>query len=125
MIVVIFYLNFIFSKNFYIIFVTGLQDGLFFIAAIFCYVQFLNHKAMHLQEEIINIISTLFKIPSNEILMESHLEHDLGLDSLDMVEIAMECEENFNISISDLDVQEINYVGDIFKVIDKELLLKK
>jgi acyl carrier protein len=80
---------------------------------------------MQLQEEIINIISTLFKIPSNEILMESHLEHDLGLDSLDMVEIAMECEENFNISISDLDVQEINYVGDIFKVIDKELLLKK
>ena len=43
----------------------------------------------------------------------SHLENDLGFDSLDKVETLMEVEEHFDISVPDEESQNINTVGDI------------
>jgi acyl carrier protein len=77
---------------------------------------------MHRKEEIINLISTLFDISIDKISMGSHLMKDLGLDSLDIVEVSIECEEKFNVSISDSDVEEINYVEDIYKIINGKAL---
>jgi acyl carrier protein len=77
---------------------------------------------MHSKEEIIYLISTLFGISIDKIFMESHLMKDLGLDSLDIMEVTIECEEKFNIFISDSDVEEINYVGDIYKIINGKTL---
>jgi acyl carrier protein len=49
-----------------------------------------------------------------ETLEERHrLEADLGADSLDLTEIAMELEEEFDISVPDDAVQEIETVGAI------------
>jgi acyl carrier protein len=72
-----------------------------------------------LQDEIIDIIVTLYDISIDEISMESHLKNDLGLDSLDSVEIAIECEERFKISLTDSDIHKIHYMRDLYKMISK------
>jgi acyl carrier protein len=43
---------------------------------------------------------------ATEIRPEHHLENDLGCDSLDIVEISMEIEEHFDISIPDDELSE-------------------
>lgn len=48
-----------------------------------------------------------------EITNETHLGDDLFADSLDHVELIMEIEQEFSISIPDSDVDKINTFGDI------------
>lgn len=50
---------------------------------------------------------------SEQIREEHLLEEDLGCDSLTMVEITMEVEEHFDISISDEQADQVRRVGDI------------
>jgi acyl carrier protein len=47
-----------------------------------------------------------------EISGTSHFTNDLGLDSLDTVEVVMAIEEEFSIEIPDKDADEIRTVGD-------------
>lgn len=45
---------------------------------------------------------------------------DLNIDSLDMVEIVMELEEEFDISIPDNAVELVNTVGDLIRLIQQQ-----
>jgi acyl carrier protein len=47
------------------------------------------------------IVAEYSTVSATEIREEHHLENDLGLDSLDIVEISMEIEEHFDISVPD------------------------
>ncbi len=51
--------------------------------------------------------------PFPDVLQESVLGHDLGFDSLDVVETIMRCEERFGISISDEDLHSGSTVSDL------------
>ncbi len=51
--------------------------------------------------------------PIENIQLHSELINDLGLDSLDRVELAMELEKEFSISIPDIDIEEWNDIDDI------------
>ena len=53
-----------------------------------------------------------------EVKPESLIADDLGADSLDAVELIMALEEQFNISIDDVDADDIKTVGDVVKLID-------
>merc|ERR1711879_1136089 len=46
-----------------------------------------------------------------EVNADTHLGHDLGLDSLDQVEFSLALEEEFSIEIPDEDAETINTVG--------------
>ena len=50
-----------------------------------------------------------------EIGPETKLNEDLGLDSLDLVEIGMEIEREFGIIIPDSEVEQWETVGDVIK----------
>jgi acyl carrier protein len=52
-----------------------------------------------------------------EISGTSHFTNDLGLDSLDTVEVVMAIEEEFSIEIPDKDADEIRTVGDAIEYI--------
>lgn len=52
---------------------------------------------------------------------DTKIEADLGADSLDMVELVMAAEEEFDIEISDEDAEKLKTVGDIYDYIDKRL----
>jgi len=50
--------------------------------------------------KLVDIISERLSIKKEKIIMDSHLESDLGIDSLDQIELFMEIEDNFEIDIN-------------------------
>ena len=52
---------------------------------------------------------------------EDKLIDDLGLDSLDVVEVIMECERDFNVEIPDEDADKLTTVGDVVEYLEKKL----
>jgi acyl carrier protein len=72
-------------------------------------------------ERLANIISTKTKVKKEEIRLESDFELDLNLDSLDIVEIVMAIEEEFNITISDDDIQKLKTVKDAVEYIQNKI----
>ncbi|MES0446202.1 MAG: acyl carrier protein, partial [Desulfobacterales bacterium] len=53
-----------------------------------------------------------------EIVPEASFVDDLGADSLDLVELIMSMEEEFDIEISDADAEKLATVKDVFEYID-------
>jgi len=59
------------------------------------------------------IIVDKFAIAEDKILFTSDLVEDLGLDSLDQVELGMEVEDAFHIEIPDADFEKLKTLKDI------------
>ena len=59
------------------------------------------------------IIAEALGINQDSIKDESNFINDLGADSLNIVEIVMEIEDEYGIEIPDEDVEELNTVGDL------------
>ncbi len=71
--------------------------------------------------KVIEIIAQILNKKIEEIKPESKFDEDLNADDLDNVEIIMECENIFNISINVGDLENIKTVGDLVTRIDKLL----
>ena len=63
-------------------------------------------------EKIVSIISEVLSVEENKITMESTFVDDLGADSLDIYQIIMGIEEEFDIDIPDNAAENIRTVGD-------------
>ena len=57
-------------------------------------------------------------VNEEEVKPEASFTNDLGADSLDTVELIMEFEKEFNISIPDDQAEKIGTVGDAIKYIE-------
>lgn len=68
-------------------------------------------------EKIRNVIADQLSIDVEEINMESSFVDDLGADSLDIVELIMALETEFDIEIPDEDAEKITTVGDVVEYI--------
>jgi len=64
------------------------------------------------------IISNHLEVDVNEIKDDSLLKDDLGADSLDEVELTIQFENEFDISIPDSEVENIKTVQDFIEVIE-------
>ena len=58
-------------------------------------------------------------VDENKVTMEASITDDLGADSLDIAEIVMSIEEEFNVEVPDEQLQNIKVVGDIVKYIEE------
>jgi len=74
---------------------------------------------MELQEQVRTLISKSLKIPEETIKLESAFVDDLGADSLDIVELVMALEDEFQIEIPDKDAENIKTVNDAVEYIKK------
>jgi len=63
-------------------------------------------------EKLQKIISEVLSVSEDEITMETTFVDDLGADSLDIFQIIMGIEEEFDIEISNEDAENIVTVGD-------------
>ena len=54
-----------------------------------------------------------------KVNLEDRFSEDLGMDSLDQVELLMNIENEYNIIISDEQAQQIKSVGDLLKTLSK------
>ena len=66
----------------------------------------------NLENKIKEIIIDKLGIEESEITESASFTNDLGADSLDTVELIMEFEKEFNVSIPDEDAEKIDTVGD-------------
>jgi len=63
------------------------------------------------------IIVEQLSVEEDDITMESSFVDDLGADSLDIVELVMALEEEFDLEIPDEDAEKIRTVGEAVKYI--------
>ena len=62
--------------------------------------------------KVVEIIADKLGVDAAEVKAESSFTNDLGADSLDTVELIMELEKEFNVTIPDSDAEKIQTVGD-------------
>ncbi|MCH9655239.1 MAG: acyl carrier protein [Planctomycetes bacterium] len=68
---------------------------------------------MSIEEKVVGIVSEQLGHPKEEITLESKFIDDLKADSLDIVELVMEFEDEFDVTIPDDDYDKIKTVGDV------------
>lgn len=73
-----------------------------------------------MEDKIKEIISTQFNIENDKITMDTNFIDDLNADSLDLVELIMAFEDEFNLEIEDEDVISIKTVSDAIEEISKK-----
>jgi len=67
---------------------------------------------MGLEERVAEIIAEQLGVSKEEVVPEASFIDDLGADSLDIVELVMAMEEEFDIEIPDDDAEKIQTIGD-------------
>jgi acyl carrier protein len=72
---------------------------------------------MAIEKRVKEIIVEQLGVNENEVTPEAKFVDDLGADSLDLVELVMALEEEYNIEISDEDAEKILTVGDAIEYI--------
>ena len=72
-------------------------------------------------EKLKKVIAEVLNVDPEEITMETTFTDDLGADSLDVFQIIMGIEEEFDIEIPDDQVENIKTVGDIVKYIEENI----
>lgn len=87
---------------------------------------FLNKKGeqMDIEKKVIEIASEQLGVKLEEVKPASRFIDDLGVDSLDRVELMMALEEAFNIEIPDEDAEKVNTVEDAVKYINEKVKAK-
>ena len=73
---------------------------------------------MSIEEKVIGIVSDQLDSPKDEISRPSSFVDDLKADSLDIVELVMALEDEFDIKIPDEDYDKIATVGDVIEYIE-------
>ncbi len=71
------------------------------------------------EERVKDIVAEQLGVDKEKIKKESNFVNDLGADSLDTVELVMELEEEFDISIADDAAEKIQTVGEAINHIEK------
>lgn len=69
-------------------------------------------------EKVKALLADQLEYDEDKITLESSLVDDLDADSLDVVDLIMSLEEEFDIEIPDEEIEEIKTVGDIVKYIE-------
>ena len=70
-------------------------------------------------DKVRNALAAQFEIDPEKITMDTNLIDDLGADSLDVVELIMNIEDEFGISISDEDASNLYTVQKIVEFLEK------
>ena len=82
----------------------------------------LKPKTMsEIAEKVKKIIIDKLGVDESEVVPEASFTNDLGADSLDTVELIMEFEKEFNISIPDEQAEGITTVGDAIAYLEEHV----
>lgn len=66
---------------------------------------------------VLAILVEQLAVQESQLTPDARLEEDLGADSLDKVEIIMNVEERFSISVPDEVAERVSTVGDLFETL--------
>lgn len=72
-----------------------------------------------IEEKIFDIIVDQFNVERDSISLETSFKNDLNADSLDLVELIMALEDEFDLELEDENIEGINLINDVIVHIDK------
>jgi acyl carrier protein len=75
-------------------------------------------------EPVIRFVSEFIQIDDAGLDEDTHLVSDLGLDSLDLSELALLIEEDFDVEIDDGDIEGWKTISDICKFLELNALVR-
>ena len=73
------------------------------------------------EEKVKEIIEKELGVEREKLTDDANFIEDLGADSLDIVELVMEFEKEFNIDIPDEDAEKLKTVGDAMKYLNNKM----
>jgi acyl carrier protein len=76
-------------------------------------------RAASIAERVVKIVADKLAIDESEITPQADFKKDLGADSIDLVELVMEFEREFEREISDEDAETLRTVGDVIAYIER------
>ena len=74
-----------------------------------------------IEERVVEIVAEQMGVDKAQVTRETSFVNDLGADSLDTVELVMEFEDEFDISIPDEDAEKIQTVGQAIGYVEAHL----
>lgn len=69
-------------------------------------------------EKLKDLLAEELQIDPNEITMESELTNDLGINSIELADLVMQCEDQFGIEIEDDNINDFVTIGDVVKYLE-------
>ena len=69
-------------------------------------------------EKVKAILSEQFDVEEDKISLETSIINDLGADSLDVVDVLMSIEDEFEVEVPDDEIENIKTVEDLVKYIE-------
>ena len=77
-----------------------------------------KYKKMTTKNEIFQFLKNILSdLGFDEITENQSLKNDIGLDSLDSIELIMKCENEFDISVTDSEIDTLETIEDIINLI--------
>jgi acyl carrier protein len=76
------------------------------------------------EERVIEIVCEHLGVNKEQVKRSTSFQEDMGADSLDIVELVMELEEEFGINIPDDQAEKIKTIGEAVDYIDREIAKK-
>lgn len=72
-------------------------------------------------EKVKMILSNQFEVEQDTITPETNIQEDLGADSLDVVDMLMSLEDEFDVEIPDEKIETLRTVGEVVAYIEEHL----
>ncbi len=72
-------------------------------------------------EKLISILATQLDLPQEELNADTSLIDDLEVDSLDVVEMLMSVEDEFNVVIPEDEIENLKTIGDVAEYVQNNM----
>ena len=69
-------------------------------------------------EKFVDLLVEELQLDRNDITMEAELSNDLGINSIELADLVMLCEDKFGIEIHDEDIRQFTTVGDVVQYLE-------
>ena len=69
-------------------------------------------------EKFVEVLVDELQIDRDEITLDAELSNDLGINSIELAELVMVCEDKFGITIDDNDIRKFTTVGDVVNYLE-------
>ena len=73
---------------------------------------------MDMFEKVADLLVEELQLNRNDIKLDSELSGDLGINSIELADLVMICEEKFGITIEDDDIRKFTTVGDVVNYLE-------
>ena len=71
-------------------------------------------------ETLKNLLVEELQLDPDEITMEAELTGDLGINSIELADLVLQCEDNFGIEIADDDIHTFITIGDVVRYLEEK-----